>query len=230
MPKRVYKYLSAQYAIDDLKKRRIKIATIDDLNDPFDLGPIDTSHPTIDKAVREIATSFRGDTGLLCFSRVWDNILMWSHYGNSHTGVCLGFDIAGDRYDMEVVYQPSPLQIRTKADVNFDFAQRMLRTKYEVWSYEQELRMFVKLNDPPDADDLNWFDFGPDLELKEVIMGLQCSAKDNAAVGEAIKDYKDPPERHWAYMRAEAFALIRKAMPHPWLNSRHGLTNGHDTP
>jgi len=35
------------------------------------------------------------------------------------------------------------------SDVNFDFAQRILRTRYEVWSYEQELRIFVKLNDPP---------------------------------------------------------------------------------
>ena len=77
--------------------------------------------------------------------------------------------------------------------------------------------MFVKLNDPPDANNLNWFGFGPDLELKEVIMGLQCSDEDNAAVGEAIKDYKSPPERHWAYMRPDAFALIRKGAPHPWL-------------
>lgn len=100
--------------------------------------------------------------------------------------------------------------------MNFDFAQRMLRTKDEEWRYEQELRMFVKLNDPPDANNLNRLDFGPDLELKEVIMGLQCSVRDNAALGEALKNCKNLPQRHWAYTRLDAFALIRKATPHPW--------------
>lgn len=31
--------------------------------------------------------------GITCFSRDNDNILMWSHYANNHSGVCLGFDI-----------------------------------------------------------------------------------------------------------------------------------------
>ena len=48
---------------------------------------------------------------ILCFSRNWDNLLLWSHYGDSHTGVCLGFDIAegdpGANYDTDVLYQPN---------------------------------------------------------------------------------------------------------------------------
>ena len=31
--------------------------------------------------------------GITCFSRDNANILMWSHYANNHSGVCLGFDI-----------------------------------------------------------------------------------------------------------------------------------------
>ena len=37
MSKRVYKFLSAQHGINNLRDRRLKLATIDDLNDPFDL-------------------------------------------------------------------------------------------------------------------------------------------------------------------------------------------------
>ncbi len=44
----------------------------------------------------------------------------------------------------------------------------MLRTKHESWSYEQEVRLIVKLNDPPDEKGLRWYDFGPQLELSLV--------------------------------------------------------------
>ena len=43
---------------------------------------------------------------ILCFSRNWDNLLLWSHYGDRHMGVCLGFDIPagepGPNYDTDV--------------------------------------------------------------------------------------------------------------------------------
>jgi hypothetical protein len=82
--------------------------------------------------------------------------------------------IRGANYDTDVLYQPNVLQIRRPEDVNFDLANRLLRTKHESWSYEQEVRMFVGLNDPPDAKGLNWVKFGPQLVLKEVIIGAQA--------------------------------------------------------
>jgi hypothetical protein len=37
---RVYHFLSNKNAIDDLTHRRLKIATFDDLNDPFELWAV----------------------------------------------------------------------------------------------------------------------------------------------------------------------------------------------
>jgi hypothetical protein len=31
------------------------------------------------------------EVGVLCFSEKYDNILMWSHYAKSHTGLCVEF-------------------------------------------------------------------------------------------------------------------------------------------
>ena len=181
MSKRVYKFTSAQYGLCNLENRRLKLSTIDDLNDPFDLCSIDTTDPLIDSALTVHIEGFRGKTGLLCFSRNWDNLLLWSHYGASHTGLCLGFDIPdgppGEAYDMDVRYQPNLLKVDHPADVNYDLVDRLLRTKHECWSYEQEVRVFVKLNDPPDAKGLSWFAFGPDLALKEVIVGASVALK-----------------------------------------------------
>jgi hypothetical protein len=143
---------------------------------------------------------------------------MWSHYGDSHTGLCLGFDIPDDpawgSYDMDVRYQPNLLQIRSPEDLNYDFANRWLRTKHESWSYEQEVRIFVALHDPPDEKGLLWFEFGENLQLKEVIIGAQCRAEDSAAVAEALASYSEHIDCSFAYMRADAFLLVRSPAPH----------------
>lgn len=60
---------------------------------------------------------------------------LWSHYGDSHTGVCLAFEIPdgdpGANYDTDVLYQPNLLHIGRSEEVNFDLANRLLRTKHE---------------------------------------------------------------------------------------------------
>lgn len=38
MSKRVYKFTSAHYDICNLQNKRLKLSTVDDLNDPFDLN------------------------------------------------------------------------------------------------------------------------------------------------------------------------------------------------
>jgi len=220
MSKRVYKFLSAQYGVEDIEKRRVKIATIDDLNDPYDLACVDTAHPALDQALENFIRWFRGRRGLLCFSRNWDNILLWSHYACSHTGMCLGFDIPdkqpdGD-YGLDVAYQPNLLRPPRIEDVNFDFAQRFLRTKHDMWAYEQELRLFVALNDPPDERRLNWFQFGPDLELKEIIVGARPTPE--TSLQNAYEPYADRVDLWWAYLKKDAFSLSRMKRPPGHLN------------
>jgi hypothetical protein len=102
MSKRVYKFTSARYGTSNLQNRRLKLSTIDDLNDPFDLCPLDTTDPAIEVAVNAVIGNFRRTTAILCFSRNWDNLLLWSHYGASHTGICLGFDIPDGDFDGRV--------------------------------------------------------------------------------------------------------------------------------
>ena len=219
MAKRVYKFISARYGICNLQNKRLKISTIDDLNDPFDLCPLDTTHPAIKDAAADLVVHIRKTAGILCFSRNWDNLLLWSHYGDSHTGVCLAFDIPdgepGRNYHKDVHYQSNLLQIRRREDVNLKLVDRLLRTKHKSWSYEQEVRMFVGLNDPPDANGLRWSYSGPVLALKEVIIGSQCDPSVSTKVVEAVKPYGDAVKCRWAGMRPDAFVLVKQDRP-PW--------------
>jgi hypothetical protein len=219
MGRRVYKFTSTQNGISNLQNKRIKVSTLYDLNDPFDLCPLDTTDPSIKQMLNAILDPFRGKTGILCFSRNWDNLLLWSHYANSHTGVCLGFDIPeggqGENNDMDVFYQPNKLQIRDPKDVNIDLIVRLCHTKYEGWSYEQEVRMLVALNDPPD-ENIHWFEFGSQLILKEIIIGAQCEPKKSKELEEATKPYGNVVKCWWAGMCPDAFRLVRLEHPPDW--------------
>jgi hypothetical protein len=134
---------------------------------------------------------------------------------DSHTRICLGFDIPGD-CDLDVHYQPNLIQIRGPEEVTEDLQLKMLRTKHESWSYEQEVRLIVKINDPPDEKGLWWHAFGPQLELKEVIVGAQCAKNDLNDLEDALKRYGDVIERSWAYMRKDAFLLVRHPFSPHW--------------
>lgn len=215
--RRVYKFLSAEHAIEDLQRRSLKIALIDGLNDPFDLASIDITDDRIRDALDAVITDIRPRMGLLCFSRNWDNLLMWSHYAASHTGVCLGFDIPADKnYDLDVHYQPNLLKIRRREDVNLDLVTRLLHTKHESWSYEQEVRSFVRLNDPPDEDGRRWKDFGDNLQLRQVIIGAQCAPSVSQTVFQVAKPFGNSVKCYWAGMRPDAFLLVLQDQPPDW--------------
>ena len=98
--------------------------------------------------------------------------------------------IPAPNYNTDVLYQPNLLQIRRPEDLIL-VADRLPRTKHESWSYEQEVRMYVGLTDPPDTDKLHWIEFGPLLVLKEVIIGAQCDPTMSKKVEEAVKPYGD---------------------------------------
>jgi hypothetical protein len=76
--------------------------------------------------------------------------------------------------------------------------------------------MFVRINDPPDPKGLSWMDFGPNLELKEVIMGSQCTPEDSDAVVETLRPYGDSVKCWWAGMRPDAFLLVKEDEPPSW--------------
>ncbi len=216
--KPVYKFTSAPNGISNLQNRRLKLSAIDDLNDPFD--PIDTSDPVISNAVDGLIAHFRRTTAIVCLSRNCENLPLWRHYGASHTSICLGFDIAdgeaGANYDTDLLYQPNVLRIDGPQDVNFDLANRLLPTKHESWSYEQEVRMFIRLNDPPDANGLNWIDFGPQLELKEVIIWSPVPSDTEQRSKRSVEPYGVAVKCWWAGMRRNAFLLVKHEPPPYW--------------
>ncbi len=175
---RVYYFISANYALENIIKRRLKIARLNDLNDPFEFMSVDMRDSEIRKAFRKTLSDLSERTGVLCFSRAWHNPVLWSHYADKHKGVCLGLDIP-EETAMPVGYEPKRLKIDKTRDLNAGeigerTMRRILATKFEDWRYEDEVRVFVRLDEPDTKTGLYYKDFGADLTLKEVIIGPRC--------------------------------------------------------
>ena len=51
---RAYKFLNSDHALGNIRRRRIKISEIHDLNDPYELIPCDLSDPDNRRAVLEM--------------------------------------------------------------------------------------------------------------------------------------------------------------------------------
>ena len=148
---RAYNFLPSEFALSDIALRRLRISRLRDLNDPFELL---ASNMEGDKRFLSGMASWKNEInemfGLLCFSRSWENPVLWSHYGDKHHGICLGFDIreelvepvryVGDR--IPVIFEDD----NPENGLAKSFVLDLLRTKYEHWIYEEEVRVFVTLD------------------------------------------------------------------------------------
>ena len=110
--------------------------------------------------------SIRSKVRISCFSKRNDSILMWSHYADSHKGVCLEFEENRDFFrtvEYSVKRPKLSLYEATARALAFDFlgekltyqdkdfADKMLKpiyTKSTDWSYENEVRCILSDIEP----------------------------------------------------------------------------------
>jgi hypothetical protein len=185
---RVYHFLSAQYTLKTLYEHRIKISTFSDLNDPFELWPFRLDSADAQKRFAKIREQFSERIGLVCFSRNWDNLLLWSHYGDKHKGICLGFDIPDDllitvRYVSERLCPPQCEEGIESA------AAEYYCIKFKQWGYEDEVRFCANLDKSEGG--LYFYDFRENdqhIQLREVILGHRCSLEERA-IERALSNY-----------------------------------------
>ena len=55
--------------------------------------------------------------------------------------------------------------------------QQLLRTKFKDWEYEKEYRRIVRLHKNCKTNNLHFWPFGSDLDLREVVLGARCKAQ-----------------------------------------------------
>lgn len=107
--------------------------------------------------------------GILCLTSKRDNLLMWSHYADSHRGFCVGFDkyvlyeLTGGTLG-KVQYEKA-FPTAGMFDDDAGSLIRLLITKSEDWFYEDEYRI-VKVEAARTIKIL------PESAITEVVLGL----------------------------------------------------------
>ena len=150
-----------------LGNQNLQFTNASQLNDPFDCHPklIDYSNVPESKLQGWIpkewwmekeendALNLRNETWLCSLSKVYDSLLMWSHYCYNHKGVCIGLDIDkvmqsvppmfGTLYLEPLVIEVQYRDIIERPDGHHN-AFYQWKTKAKEWQYEQEVRLVMQ--------------------------------------------------------------------------------------
>ncbi len=175
---RLYYLTGAQFGLSNLALRRVKVSRFADLNDPFELLAVDLQDRQHREALRKLKEALSATKGLICLSHSWENPLLWGHYAEKHTGMALGFEVT-DHIPAEVIYAKTPEVIPIDKTTNTptlseELMNRLLRTKFQDWKYEDEMRIFVELDHETRESGLYFYEFSSDFQLREVILGPKC--------------------------------------------------------
>lgn len=85
------------------------------------------------------------DFGIVCLCKERDNFLLWSHYSNSHTGFCIGFDKTLLFEDTGAGFGHMQYEEELPAlnlfDNVFEVLKKLIGTKSKTWIYEDEYRL-----------------------------------------------------------------------------------------
>lgn len=117
-----------------------------------------------DSIIDDVLLKIRKSFLLSCFSLKRESLLMWSHYAENNSSVCIEYDLDSDHL-RKVLYQKRiPIFKLSKVlevvlgheisgkeidfnDKSLDFIIKPILTKHNVWSYENEIRLIISSKD-----------------------------------------------------------------------------------
>ena len=216
---RLYRFLSAKYGMRSIQERKIRIGRIEELNDDFEFIGVALALKAERIALRNMRRQLSVKSGVICMSRNWDSPLMWAHYADSHKGMVLGFDVPDqDFYRVEYEKKRPTLTdmgLNTLGDIAPEKMKRLTRTKADGWSYEQEYRSYVALNDGVEIKgETHYFKpFSESMELREVVVGSRYSGK-RTELTEAVGD--PSVDVFMARGSFEEFRVVRQRQDSIW--------------
>ena len=140
----LYKYrsLSNMKRVKDIfEKRRMYAPKFNKLNDPMEgvylYDPGQLSQDEVNKL-------YNGKLGygILSLSATCDNMLMWSHYANEHTGIAICVSVEDEKAEVTSVDYVKYDDLTISFDDD-NVPRQLLTRKLELWAYEKEQRVLI---------------------------------------------------------------------------------------
>lgn len=140
----------------------------------------------------DIQAGARASVAVMCFTKTFKNILMWSHYAAEHTGICIGYDYNCDFFHGKYScnYSNNVGKIR-KVEYTLERPKYILPSdlvndtndwfkKSKDWRYEKEYRILLPIsnsnNDDSHKSSVLLYRIDPK-HIKKVILGCRMSEK-----------------------------------------------------
>ena len=164
-PKKIYKFMDLSTdeldKLNSIKKGKLWVSSACKLNDPFEcIFNIDSDHINskdcsllkmqwFENWVGESIEQLKKQTYIASLTKSKKSILMWSHYANNHTGICIEYNFEevercqGDNFKLlPVIYKENMADYIPEP--NLEWLYRAYACKAKEWAYELEWRTIVQ--------------------------------------------------------------------------------------
>lgn len=175
----LYKYISAEHAAEIINSQRLRMGDGTNFNDPFELMVVNSTEHTV-----QHITGLR----ILCLTNSRNMKLMWSHYADSHKGLCLAVKVPADLvypvcYTGQRLFTTSNIDTLMKNCKNN--AKKNLRKSYDglsyihkaalikdkKWAYEKEYRIVQSETQKELLDDKGFYSYP--IKIERVYLGCR---------------------------------------------------------
>jgi len=157
--------------------------------------------------------SLNSKFGMASFSTIRNNVLMWSHYADSHKGICIGLDTDQLALWMEqkhhegVEIRPVEVKYSTKMPYlnpckhpDAEIIYKSITSKSSNWRYEKEFRI-IGYGIPNQAFEL------PQGCIVDVTMGALIPKSDEENLKSIVRGRKDKIKLYRSFMNNNGYGL-----------------------
>lgn len=164
------KILDIMSSEDDLLRKITEISNL--IGHPIDENSIKKVYDSFEIGTKQIHTEICKTFGVSCFTERSDNMLMWAHYADKHTGVCVEYNFgklfSGNQnlllfpvnytkrrpiipLEKVVDFSEGNLTIiNEKLNLLLPDIMKSLISKSDIWQYEKEWRLIQNIKDEND--------------------------------------------------------------------------------
>ena len=151
-----------------------------------------------------MSNSYLDEMGVFCMSEVKDEILMWSHYSESHTGFCLEFKATSSTpffgRARKIEYKESYPSVNLFKSTREEQMEATLLTKAKLWSYEKEWRIIEH------EHGAGIYNFTPEL-LTGLIIGCEMPDSNKDRIISWVENRNPQPAIYQTEVKEREFGL-----------------------
>lgn len=151
----LYKYMSLERK-NFWTDYKLRFTQPSAFNDPFDCLPSYSFIPeqlmpgyagfeelaALFYGLEKDSSQFNDDTAIFCMSQVWDSILMWAHYADSHKGFVVGFDMSHPFFDFGKPFGTRRVKLCMPENEKMDMYQKASRAGIQCYQVMRNYQTF----------------------------------------------------------------------------------------